>query len=53
MLKNIFDILTLGEFYNESERIEIVKGRYEYPRTWKSTIKYIKRIWYGRRSNTN
>ena len=53
MVKNIIDILQLSEFYGSTERIDIAKGRYEYPMTWKSLIKYIKRIWYGSRNNSN
>jgi len=51
MIKNIIDILQVSDFYGSTQRVEIAKGRYEYPMTWKSTINYIKRIWYGSRSN--
>jgi ribosomal protein S30 len=51
MIKNVIDILSLGDFYNQTERIDIAKGRYEYPPNLKSLVKYLKRIWYGSRSN--
>jgi hypothetical protein len=49
MLKNIIDLLSLDDYYGKSERIEIAKGRYEFPTTTSSTIHYIKRVWYGSR----
>lgn len=51
MFKNIIDLLSIDDFYQESERIQIAKGRYEFPTTLKSTIQYIKRVWYGSRNN--
>ena len=51
MLKNIIDILSVDDFYKTSETIQIAKGRYEFPTTLNSTIKYIKRKWYGSRNN--
>lgn len=51
MIKNALDFLSIMDFYGVSHRIDRAKGRYEYPSNWKSTIKYIKRIWYGSRSN--
>ncbi len=50
MVKNIVDLLQTNEFYNQSERIDIAKGRYELPITWKETWKLIKRIWLKRKS---
>jgi hypothetical protein len=51
MISQIIDILNLDEYYGESKTIDTAKGRWEYPPNWKSTIKYLKRIWYGSRSN--
>jgi hypothetical protein len=50
MVKNIVDLLQTNEFYNQSEAIDIAKGRYELPSTWKETWKLIKRIWLRRKS---
>jgi hypothetical protein len=51
MISQIIDILNLDEYYGETKTIDTAKGRYEYPPNWKSTIKYLKRIWYGSRNN--
>ena len=40
---NIFNILNADEFYGESELIEIAKGKYEYPNTWKKITNRFKR----------
>jgi hypothetical protein len=48
MIAQLITILNLQEYYGESKTIDIAKGRYEYPTTWKATGKLIKRIWYGR-----
>ena len=40
---NIFQILSADEFYNESELIEIAKGKYELADTLKKGINKIKR----------
>ena len=40
---NIFQILNVDNFYAESEEIEIAKGKYEYPDTWKKIINNFKR----------
>jgi hypothetical protein len=50
MISQLIDILNLQEYYGESKTIDIAKGRYEYPTTWKATSKWIKRIWYGRKN---
>jgi hypothetical protein len=49
MIKNIIDILTIEEYYGVSTTIDIAKGRYEKPTTWKGLLKYIKRIYYGKK----
>lgn len=51
MLKNIIDILAVDDFYGTSTRVDIAKGRYEFPTSVSSTIKYIKRVWYGSRNS--
>lgn len=45
MIKHILDLLALDEFYGQSELIEIAKGKYERPTTWKQAFKQIKRQW--------
>ena len=43
MFKNIIDLLTLSEYKNISENIEIAKGKYQIPTSWKSAWYKIKR----------
>ena len=43
MIKQILKLLRSDNFYNQSELIEIAKGRYELPMTFKGTVKNIKR----------
>ena len=50
MISQLIDILSTQEYYGESKTIDIAKGRYEYPTTWKAAGKLIKRIWYGRKN---
>ncbi|MEY4457269.1 MAG: hypothetical protein RLY15_1533 [Bacteroidota bacterium] len=50
MITNLIDLLQLQEFYGVSERVDIAKGKYEYPWTWKQGWKVIKRRYYGRNS---
>jgi hypothetical protein len=42
-------MLQLNEHYGQSETIEIAKGKYELPKTWKQTFKQIKREWKTKR----
>jgi hypothetical protein len=50
MIKGIVDILHSGEYYGQSETIDIAKGKYALPTTWKDTLKWIKRLWLRRKS---
>ena len=45
MIKNILELLALQEHYNQSENIEIAKGKYQLVITWKQGFEQIKRIW--------
>lgn len=46
MIKNIIDLLQTHDFYGKSHRIDIAKGRYAIPYTWKDLGKNIKRrLW--------
>jgi hypothetical protein len=51
MIKSIIEQLSLSDYYKVSERIDIAKGKYELPHTWKEVSKYIKRrLWQTRPS---
>ena len=50
MISQLLDVLALNDYYGNSHNIDIAKGRYEIPTTWKSAFKLIKRMWYGRKS---
>lgn len=52
MIKNIIDLLALDEYYGVSERIDIAKGKYETPNTFKSFWKMIKRYYYGKKGRS-
>ena len=46
MIKNTIDLLSKNEYYKVSERVDIAKGKYEYPTSLKSFFKWLKRkIW--------
>lgn len=45
MLKHILDMLALDEHFNQSENIEIAKGKYQLITTWKQGLNKIKREW--------
>jgi len=46
-MKEILNLLSLNEYYGVSENIEIAKGKYEMPFTWKDVWYKIKRHYYG------
>ncbi len=43
MIKLIIDALQIDDHYGQSELIEIAKGKYELPTTFKKGFKQIKR----------
>jgi hypothetical protein len=46
MMKNIFYLLNSNDFYKVSEDVDIAKGKYQLPVTWKDVKNFIKRrIW--------
>jgi hypothetical protein len=45
MIKHILDLLMAADHYNQSENIEIAKGKFELPKTFKSAFKQIIREW--------
>jgi len=51
MIKNIIDMLGTSKFHAESEAIEIAKGRYAIPKTFKQMVKQIVReqLWKRKR----
>ena len=44
MMREVINLLMTHEHYNQSELIEIAKGKYEIPTTLKKGINQIKRI---------
>ena len=43
MIKHILNLLALDEFYGQGELIEIAKGKYQRPTTFKQGFKQLKR----------
>jgi hypothetical protein len=43
MIKQIIEMLNSFEHYGRSEMIEIAKGKYEYPQSFKAFYKQVKR----------
>ena len=43
MIDNILTLLSLDDWHGESEFIDIAKGKYKAPETWKETFKNTKR----------
>ena len=43
MIKNILELLNANEHYAQSENIEIAKGKYQIPTTFKIGFRQIKR----------
>ena len=51
MIKQIMLLLNGLDHFGESEQIEIAKGKYEYPSTFKGFLKQVKRelLWRKRK----
>jgi hypothetical protein len=50
MMKNIIDLLQTNKFYGHTETIDIAKGKYAIPYTWKDLVNNIKRrLWPKRK----
>jgi hypothetical protein len=49
MIKSVLELLQLHEWLNCSENIDIAKGKYELPKTFKKATKKIKREWQSRK----
>lgn len=43
MIKTIIDLLRFDDFHNESHLIDIAKGKYQIPYTWKQVKNLYKR----------
>lgn len=43
LITTIIDMIRLDDFYGESEAIDIAKGKYQLPSTYKKMINTIKR----------
>lgn len=43
MIKNLIDLLSVNDYYNVSERVDIAKGKYALPMSWKDSWNKIKR----------
>ena len=43
MIKTVIDLLNLDNFYGVSKDIDVAKGKYKYPSTWKELKEFIKR----------
>ena len=50
MIQNIIELLNSAEHTGVSERVEIAKGKYQIPITWKDGWNKIKRLWLIRKS---
>jgi hypothetical protein len=48
MIKDILQLLTIDDFYNVSEQVDIAKGKYELVDTIKEGYKQGKRIAHGK-----
>ena len=44
MITGIIDLLRQEKFYKVSNGVDIAKGKYELPRTWKSVKNMFKRM---------
>jgi len=49
MIKAVLELLQAHEWLNCSENIDIAKGKYELPKTFKKATKKIKREWQSKR----
>ena len=51
MIKVLLDLLSISQYYGVSENIDIAKGKYQLPRTFKQVWENVKRrIWRKKRS---
>jgi hypothetical protein len=51
MMKGLIEMLNSSDYYGVSERVEIAKGKYKVPNTWKDGWrKIIRELWLKRKS---
>jgi hypothetical protein len=51
MIKVLLDLLSISPYYRVSETVDIAKGKYQLPRTFKQVWETIKRrLWRKKRS---
>jgi len=51
MIKGLIELLNASEYYGVSQRVEIAKGKYQIPLTWKDGWKkIIRESWLRRKS---
>ncbi len=43
MIQNILELLRLNDYYGEHDLIDVAKGRYEYPNTYREVLRSLKR----------
>jgi hypothetical protein len=53
MIKNILEMLSVTEYYGESENIEIAKGKYALPKSVKQVFEQTRRDVKMKLSNRN
>lgn len=44
MITSVIDLLKQDKFYKVSKEVDIAKGKYELPRTWKGVKNMFKRM---------
>ena len=49
MIKDLIDLLNTAEFLGETKRIDIAKGYYQIPPSFKKGKKQLKRVWKSKR----
>lgn len=43
MIKGLIELLNASDYYGVSERVDIAKGKYALPNSWKDSLAKIKR----------
>lgn len=49
MIKTLLDLLNEDNHYGKSERIDLAKGMYKKPKSFREIGQLYKRMWYGRK----
>jgi hypothetical protein len=44
MIKSIIDLLQYSDFHKVSDKVDIAKGKYQIPKSWKGIKNLLKRI---------